>query len=136
MGTIVIRQVNAKMMTGTDSTGHSIVIGKDPEDGDRFVGVKPSDLLLMAAAACSAFDIVEILGKQREPLQDIRILCEGEQQSDPPYTFTRIHLRYFVYGDVDEKKLQRAIKLSEEKYCSVMETLRPGVPISSEYELC
>jgi putative redox protein len=136
VGTIVIRQVNAKMMTGTDSTGHSIVIGKDPEDGDRFVGVKPSDLLLMAAAACSAFDIVEILSKQREPLQDIRILCEGEQQSDPPYTFTRIHLRYFIYGDVDEKKLQRAIKLSEEKYCSVMETLRPGVPISSEYELC
>lgn len=136
MGTIVIRQVNAKMMTGTDSTGHSIVIGKDPEDGDRFVGVKPSDLLLMATAACSAFDIVEILAKQREPLEDIRILCDGEQQSDPPYTFTRIHLRYFIYGDVDEKKLQRAIKLSEEKYCSVMETLRPGVPISSEYELC
>ena len=135
MGTVTIRAVEGTMMVGTDSRGHSVVIGRSPEDRSVFVGVKASDLLLLSAAACSAYDVVEILSKQRQPMRDLKVFCTGEQQSDPPYTFTSIHLHYIAYGDVDPEKLAKAISLSEDKYCSVINTLRPGVPITSDYEV-
>lgn len=135
MGTVTLRWVESKLMVGSDSNGHSVVIGRSPEDHDTWNGIKPSDLLLLATASCSVYDVVEILTKQREPLIDIKVTCSGEQQSDPPYTFTKIHLHYIVKGDVNQAKLERAIDLSENKYCSVMSTLRPGVPISSDYEI-
>jgi putative redox protein len=123
------------MMVGTDTTGHSIAIGRSPEDSSQFVGMKPSDLLLIAAASCAMHDVIEILMKQREPLLDLKTHCTGEQQADPPYTFTRIHLHYVIYGNVNPEKLVKAIRLSEDKYCSVISTLRPGVPISSDFEI-
>lgn len=135
MGTVTLRWVEGLMMVGTDSTGHSVVIGRSPEAKDTNIGLKASDLLLLAAAACSMYDVIEILTKQREPLQDLKILCSGDQLPDPPYTFTRVHLHYQVKGAVDEKKLARAIQLSEDKYCSVIATLRPKVSVSSDYEI-
>jgi putative redox protein len=68
-------------------------------------------------------------------LKDVKVLCSGEQQPDPPFTFTKIHLQYHVYGNVNPKNLTRAIQLSEEKYCSVISTLRPGVPVSSDFDI-
>lgn len=135
MGSVTIRWLESKMFVGSDSNGHSVVIGKSPDPGFQWAGIKPSDLLLLAVASCSAFDVVEILSKQREPLLDIKIVCEGDQMSDPPYTFTRVHLHYMVYGDVNPDRLMKAIRLSEEKYCSVISSLRPGVPISSDFEI-
>lgn len=135
MGTVTLRWVESKLMVGSDSNGHSLVIGRSPDDQNVWNGIKPSDLLLLSAAACSAYDVVEILTKQREPLKDLKVSCRGEQQSDPPYTFTQIHLHYVINGKVDPAKLEKAIDLAENKYCSVMSTLRPGVPISSDYEI-
>jgi putative redox protein len=135
MGTVMLRWIESKLMVGSDSNGHSVVIGRSPDDQDVWNGIKPSDLLLLAAASCSAYDVVEILTKQREPLQDLKVSCRGDQQSEPPYTFTQIHLHYVINGKVDPVKLERAIDLAENKYCSVMSTLRPGVPISSDYEI-
>lgn len=135
MSTVTIRWVERTLMVGTDTKGHSIVIGRSPEDHDTFIGVKASDLLLISVAACTAYDVVEILSKQREPLNDLKIFCHGEQKSDPPYTFTSIHLKYQVKGNIDPSKLERAIRLSEEKYCSVINTLQEGVPVSSDYEI-
>jgi len=135
MGAITVRWVEKHMMAVSDSNGHSIVVGRSPTPEHEWTGVKPSDLLLMAVASCSAYDVVEILTKQREPLADIKIVCNGEQMPDPPFTFTQIHIHYKVYGDIAPEKLERAIRLSEDKYCSVISTLRPGVPISSDYEI-
>ena len=135
MAQIILRWVEKHMMVASDSNGHSVVIGRSPDPGLEWAGVKPSDLLLMAVAACATHDIVEILVKQREPLQDIKVVCSGDQISDPPYTFTKIHLHYIVQGMVNAEKLERAIRLSEDKYCSVISTLRPGVPVSSDYEI-
>lgn len=135
MATVTIRWVDRTLMVGTDTTGHSIVIGRSPEEHSKFIGLKASDLLMISLAACTAYDVLEILNKQREPLEDFKVLCSGEQLSDPPYTFTSIHLNYQVEGNVDRAKLERAIRLSEEKYCSVMITLKQGVPITSEYEI-
>jgi putative redox protein len=135
MGAITLRWVEDKMMVASDTNGHSIVIGRSPDPQHQWVGVKPSDLLLMAVASCSAYDVVEILTKQREPLQELKVICSGDQMNDPPYTFTRIHLCYQVVGAVNPERLERAIRLSEDKYCSVISTLRPGVPITSEFEI-
>ena len=135
MGAITLRWVEDKMMVASDTNGHSIVIGRSPDPQHQWVGVKPSDLLLMAVASCSSYDIVEILTKQRELLEDFKVICTGDQMSDPPYTFTCIHLHYLVTGAVNPEKLERAICLSEDKYCSVISTLRPGVPITSDFEI-
>lgn len=135
MGTVTLRWLEASLMVGTDSNGHSIVIGRSPENHSEFAGMKPSDLLLLATASCSAYDVVNILTKQRQPLNDLKVLCYGEQQPNAPYKFTRIHLHYIVSGGVDVEKLENAIRLSEDKYCSVISTLRPGVPVTSDYEL-
>ncbi len=135
MATVTIRWVEGTLMVGTDSNGHSIVIGRNPDDPKTNIGVKASDLLLLSAAACSAYDVAEILAKQREPLQDLKLVCSGEQISEPPYRFTKIHLHYRVVGDVAQDKVERAIRLSEEKYCSVLNTLRAAVELSSDYEI-
>jgi putative redox protein len=135
MGAITLRWVEDKMMVASDTNGHSIVVGRSPDPQHQWIGVKPSDLLLMAVASCASYDVIEILTKQREPLEDIKIICTGDQISDPPYTFTRIHLHYQVTGAVDPEKLQRAIHLSEDKYCSVISTLRQGAPVTSDFEI-
>ena len=135
MGTVTLRLVEDHLMVVSDSNGHSVVVGRSPDPQFVWAGVKPSDLLLMAVAACSAYDVVEILTKQREPFTDLKVHCTGDQMADPPYTFTRIHLHYEVYGKVNSEKLERAIRLSEEKYCSVLASLKPGVPVSSDYEI-
>ena len=135
MANVTLRWIEEKLMMASDSNGHSIVIGRSPQPEFEWEGVKPSDLLLMSVASCSAYDVVEILAKQREPLEALKVICEGDQESNPPYIFTNIQIKYFVKGQVNPKKLEKAIRLSEEKYCCVIASLRPGVPISSDYEI-
>lgn len=135
MADVTLRWVEGKLMVGTDSKGHSIAIGRSPEKPDEFAGMKPSDLLILAAASCSAYDVIEILTKQREPLDGFKVVCQADQQPDPPYTFTCIHLHYILDGNLNPEKVQRAIQLSEDKYCSVISTLRLGIPVTSDFEI-
>lgn len=135
MGAVTLRWIEKTFMVGTDSNGHSVAIGRSPEDHSQFNGIKPSDLLLLAAASCAAYDVVEILAKQREPLKDLKVICSGEQDPDPPYAFNNIRLHYVVHGQVTPRNLSRAITLSEEKYCSVIASLKPGVPIACDFEI-
>ncbi|HBX69884.1 MAG TPA: hypothetical protein DEH25_11045 [Chloroflexi bacterium] len=134
-GTVNLRWTGARMMLGTDSRGAAIPIGYNREADPPWNAVKPSDLLLLAAASCSAYDVVEILEKQREPLLGLDVQCTGEQITAQPYNFITVHLKYIVKGPVTPQKVERAIQLSEEKYCSVLATLRAGVELSSEYEI-
>ncbi len=135
MGTVAVKWIESQLMTGVDSFGHPLVIGSAKEKEPQWAGLKPSDLLLLAVASCSTYDVVMILAKQREPLEDLEVTCTGEQESDPPYQFTSIHLHYKAKGPVSPKKLERAIQLSEEKYCSVTNTLKSSVKITSDYEV-
>jgi len=135
MNQVALRWVEGQLMVGADSYGHPLVIGSWPEKQPEWAGLKPSDLLLLAAASCSAYDVVMILTKQREPLEALDVTCTGEQLSEPPHTFTTLHLHYTARGAVNPQKLARAITLSEEKYCSVISTLKPMVKITSAYEV-
>ena len=135
IGTVSVKCVESKLMIGADSFGHPLVIGSGQEREPQWAGLKPSDLLMLAAASCSSYDVIMILSKQKEPLEGLEVNCTGVQEEEPPYQFTSLHLHYIVRGPVNPKKVERAIKLSEEKYCSVTNTLKHGVKITHDFEV-
>ena len=112
MGTVAVKWIESQLITGVDSFGHPLVMGSWPEKEPEWAGLKPSDLLLLSAASCSAYDVVMILTRQREPLEGLEVSCSGEQQAEAPYTFTKMHLHYTVKGsELNPKKVERAIRL-------------------------
>jgi len=99
-------------------------------------GVKPSDMLAMALIGCSSVDVVEILQKQRQDLRELKVSAESTQDDNPPWRFRKIHIHYQAIGkDIDLVKFGKAIKISEEKYCSVYATLRDAIEITHDYEV-
>ena len=123
------------LMAGVDSRGTPVVIGMTKEGEPRWTGLKASDMLLMSAASCSAYDVVVILKKKRESLVSLEVVCSGKQADKPPYKFTHIHLKYILKGQLSPESVEKAIQLSEDKYCSVINTLKGSVEITSEYEI-
>ena len=129
-----VQWVTKGQFVGTDSTKHSVVIStQDEENG---VGVKPSDLLLVALGGCSGVDVVQILQKKRQRLTGLEVEISGEQDANPPWTFRKIGVTYIVRGrGLSEKAVADAIRLAEDKYCSVKATLDKSVEIHSEYRI-
>jgi putative redox protein len=114
---------------GTDSGRHSIVISS--HDEQNHTGMRPSELLLLALASCSAYDVVSILGKKRLDLRALRVEVTSEQDQDPPWTYRKIHLDFRVSGsNLTQKDVDRAIDLSLTKYCSVAATISGKAQIS------
>jgi putative redox protein len=130
--TTTVHWLSGKRFVGIDSTNHSVVVSSQ----DEGVGVKPSDLLLIALASCTAVDVVEILSKKRMPIDSMEITTTGEQDADPPWTFRKIHLKCQLSGaGLTEKAVEQAVQLAEEKYCSVAATLRATVEITTEFQI-
>jgi len=98
-------------------------------------GATPMELLAVALAGCTSLDVISILQKMRQPLEGLRVEVHGEKADEYPKRFVSLEVVYYLKGALDEKKVQRAIELSETKYCSVEATLRPAVRISSRYVL-
>ncbi|HBQ13833.1 MAG TPA: hypothetical protein DEF51_22755 [Myxococcales bacterium] len=94
--------------------------------------MRPMELLLTSLAGCAAMDVVHILRKQREPLEDLRIEAEGDRKDATPAPFTRVHLRFVATGAVNPGKLERAVRLAVEKYCSVGSSLDPAIEVTHE----
>jgi len=119
---------------GTDSTKHSLVMStQDEENG---TGLKPSEVLLIALGGCTGIDVVSILKKGRRNLTGLEIQLTGEQDPDPPWTFRKIHLEYRLTGrGLSREAVERAIRLSEEKYCSVRATISGIAELTSGYTL-
>lgn len=134
MAHATIKWLEEKRFVGVDSTEHGIVISSANEEGR--IGVKPSDLLLLSLGGCTAYDVVNILVKKRQKLTGLEVMVTAEQQPDPPWTFTSFHVHYTVIGrGLNEKAVQDAIELSDEKYCSVSATLKQSVPVTHDYEI-
>jgi putative redox protein len=132
MGTATVRWIAGKQFIGVDSTHHAVVIST-PDEG---VGIKPSELLLIAVASCSAVDVVEILTKKRMPLTSLEITTSSEQDPNPPWTFRKIHMHFKVSGkNLTEKAVARAIELSEGKYCSVVATVRATAQVTTDFKI-
>ena len=132
MAKAIVHWVEGRRFVGIDSTNHSVVLST-PEEG---VGMKPSELLLVALSACTAVDVVDILKKKRLELTSLEIQASGEQEIEPPWTFRKIHLKYLLSGKgLTAKDVEQTIRLSQDKYCSVAATLRASAEISWEYTI-
>ncbi|GIW05625.1 MAG: OsmC/Ohr family stress-inducible protein [Dehalococcoidia bacterium] len=126
MGTQRLVWREGTRFTGFDSWGHAVEIGGD----EHGTGLKPSDLVPLALAACTAYDVVTILTKQRQDLRGFDAQIETTQDDQPPWTFRRISVHFTLRGVVDPKKVAKAIDLAERSYCSVIATLRPTVELA------
>ena len=129
-----VKWVEKKQFVGTDSSKHSVVMSS--QDEENGTGMSPSQLLLVSLGGCTAYDVVSILEKKRQRLTGLEITVTGEQEPDPPWTYRQIHVHYLVRGkELREKAVQDAIKISEEKYCSVAATLRGEAEITYDYTI-
>ena len=127
-----LEQVGPAAFQAEAQGGGALIVDGAPEVGGEGRGMRPMELLLSAVASCSAMDIVHILRRQKEPLEHLAIEVEGTRADAVPAPFTRIVLRVSARGAIDEHKLQRAVGLAVEKYCSAIATLNPTVNVSWE----
>jgi putative redox protein len=132
---VKLEWLRSRMFLGTDHLGTSIAIGYDWESDPEGKAINPSDMMLLAAASCSAYDVVQILEKGKQPLESLIVDVRAEQSQESPYPFVALHFNYIIRGAVAPDKIKRAMQLSEDKYCSVLATLRPGLAFTSEYTL-
>lgn len=134
MTQVKVKWVGKGQFVGIDSTKHSLVMStQDEENG---IGLEPSELLLLSLGGCTGIDVVSILRKQRQDLAGLEISITAERDSDPPWTFRKIHLEYLLHGKgLSERAVERAIRLSEEKYCSVGATLSGVAELTSSFRI-
>ena len=115
---------------------HAVVMDGPPEDGGRNLGVRPMEMLLLGMGGCTAFDVVHILKKARQPISDCVVELSAERADTPPKVFTRIHAHFIVSGKgLTEAQVKRAVELSAEKYCSASIMLGKMAQISHDYEI-
>lgn len=127
---VKLERINdSKHFKGINEEGLSLELSGDGN------AVGPMQSVLMATAGCSSIDIVMILEKMRQPLEDIKVEVEGTRREELPRIFTDMHLHYILTGDLKEKKVEQAINSSLDKYCSVSLTLEKTVKITSSFEI-
>lgn len=120
----------------TSAEGHTVVTDGSEAIGGANAGMRPMQLVLAAVGSCSSIDIILLLKKQRQDLKDLRIAVTGTRRETEPRLFTAIEVAYTLVGDIDEKKAERACRLSMEKLCSVSLMLKAGgVKINWSYEV-
>lgn len=122
--------------TGSAGTGFGLTLDAAPEVGGHDMGFRPTELILMGLAGCTAMDVISILRKKRQDVTDFEVRVTGDQADDFPKVFTDIHIAYIVRGhDVDPAAVERSIELSETKYCMATAMLRQAANITSSYEV-
>ncbi len=122
---------DSERFIGTASSGHAMVVDAGPEK----TGTGPMELVLVGLCSCTAVDVVSILRKKREPFTAVEVHAEAERADEAPKVYTSIKLIYKVSGNVSRKAVEDAVKLSEEKYCSVAGMLKSTAKITYEIEL-
>ena len=131
-----VKLVDGITFVAESGSGHAVVMDAAPEVGGRDLGPRPMEMLLMGAGGCSAIDVVMILRKARQPVADCVVELEAERAAQDPKVFTRIHMHYVVTGKgVNPLQVEKAIKLSKEKYCSATIMLAKTAEITTEFEV-
>jgi len=124
------------MFVGESGSGHAVVMDGAPEAGGRNLGIRPMEMLLLGLAGCSAFDVVLILERGRQKVTDCVVDVDADRADTDPKVFTDIRLRYTVTGhSLDRGKVERAVKLSEEKYCSASAIIGKTAQITHTIEI-
>jgi putative redox protein len=126
-----IKWVQDVMFVGESGSGHSVVMDGAPDAGGRNLGVRPMEMLLLGLGGCSAFDVMLILKRGREAVTDCVVDIEAERAATDPKIFTKIQMHYTVTGhELDRKKVERAVQLSAEKYCSASAIMAKSAALS------
>ena len=122
--------------TGTADSGHTVAIGTDPGVGGDDDGLRPMELMAISLAGCTAMDVISILRKKRQEVTGFEVRVEGPRAKDHPHVFTEIEVTYVLRGrGIDPAAVERAMQLSEEKYCPAQAMLRNAAPIALKYEI-
>src|ERR1700687_3003750 len=131
-----IQLVEGMTFVAESGSGHAVVVDAAPEVGGRNWGARPMELVLMGTGSCSAIDVVHILRKARQAVTDCVVELEAERAPEDPKVFTRIHFHYVVTGkERAAAQVERAIRLSKEKYCSATIMLAKSATISFDFEI-
>ncbi|MBI5507958.1 MAG: OsmC family protein [Deltaproteobacteria bacterium] len=127
---ISMRRVQGALFEAKNERGRTCVVDGPPDVGGTDAGLRPMEMLLAALAGCSAVDVLLIMKKQRQPLDNLDIEVTGERADAVPAVYTSIHVTFTGSGAIELAKLERAVSLSFEKYCSVARMLQPAVKIT------
>lgn len=127
--TVSAEWVRDQMFLLRDQHGYPVVMSQ-PD------GVLGADLLPLSLIGCAIWDVENILRKQKQPITRLEVVAESDREEEPPWRFLRIHVHYHMWGkDIQPAAVERAIRLTEEKYCSTFATLKPALEITSDYEI-
>lgn len=133
---VEVKRVEGSTFLAKGPSNHWVVMDAMPKNRGQDGGARPTELVLMALGGCSGIDVELILGKMRIDVRDFRIQLIGERAETQPRKFTKIKIVYHFWGrELPRKKLERAVQLSEDKYCSVTHTLNESVEIESEIKV-
>jgi len=138
MQTATIRWTQSERFDGLTPSGHHLALDSDRESN---IGPGPMELLLVALGSCTATDIVLILAKKRQKLESLEVTVSGERAEQPPRVWTRLDVVFRVRGHnaqggpIDEKAVADAVRLSEEKYCSVAAMLKKTAALTTRFEI-
>jgi putative redox protein len=131
-----IKWVDGMMFVGETGSGHAVVIDGPPDHGGRNMGVRPLEMILLGVGSCSSIDVVQILQKGRNDVTACVTEVTAERVDAIPSVFSRIHLHFIVSGhDLKMSAVERAVKLSAEKYCSASIMLSKAVEITHDFEV-
>lgn len=131
-----VKWVDGVMFVGESSSGHAVVMDGSPDHGGRNMGPRPMEMILLGLGGCSSFDVVDILRKGRNDITDCRVEINAERADTIPSVFTKIHLHFVVTGrELKSSVVERAIKLSAEKYCSASIMLGKTAEITHDFEV-
>ncbi|HMT91414.1 OsmC family protein [uncultured Thiothrix sp.] len=131
-----VKWLDHMSFVGESGSGHSVVMDGAQEAGGRNLGIRPMEMLLLGLGGCSSFDVVMILQKSRQAISDCEVLLEAERANEDPKVFTRIHMHFIVKGhNLSTDKVERAVKLSAEKYCSASMMLGKTAEITHGFEV-
>ena len=133
---VSVNWVDGMLMVGKSHSGHSITMDGPPEIGGDNLGVRPMEMLLLGVAGCTMIDVVTTLKKMRPELTPCETKLSAERADEHPKVFTDIHIQFIVKGqDLDPKKVEKAITLSAEKYCSASIMLGKTASITHDFEI-
>jgi putative redox protein len=132
-----VKWIDGVMFVGETGSGHTVVMDGPPEHGGRNIGMRPMEMLLLGVGGCSSFDVVQILQKGRNNIVNCVAEVSAERVDAVPSVFSKIHLHFVVSGrDLKAAAVERAVKLSAEKYCSASIMLsNAGVKITHDFEV-
>ena len=135
MTEITLKRKEGFKFEAINSLGKTAILDGPASIGGTDDGVRPMEMVLMGLAGCSSFDVLHILQKGRQDVEDLEVKVKAERVDAVPAVFTKIHLHFIASGGMTEKRLAQAVELSMEKYCSVSAMLAKSVEITHSYEI-